>query len=92
MAPTPAPATARGIPLEILVIGQLPREWKCGPNLLPMVLWWDAELEWLKMPPAHERIPRAHWQVSFMELALDFEAFAGRPLQPAPHSKYARDL
>ena len=79
----------RGIPPEIPVIGQLPREWKWGPDLLPMVLRWHAELEWLKMPPAHERIPRAHWQVSFMELALDFEAFAGRPLPPAPQSKYA---
>ena len=37
---------------------------------------------------AHERIPRAHWQVLFMELALDFEAFAGRPLPPAPQSKF----
>ena len=53
-----------------------------------MMLRWHAELEWLKIPPAHERIPRAHWQVSFMELALDFEAFAGRPLPPAPQSKY----
>ena len=32
--------------------------------------------------------PRAHWQVSFMELALDFEAFAGRPLPPTPELKY----
>ena len=53
-----------------------------------MVLRWHAELEWLKMLPAHERIPRAHWQVSFMELALDFEAFAERQLPPAPQSKY----
>ena len=58
-----------------------------------MVLRWHTELEWLKMPPAHERIPRAHWQVSFMELALDFEAFAGRPLPPAPQSKFVgRDM
>ena len=78
-----------GIPPEIPVIGQLPKEWKWGPDLLPMVLWWHAELEWLKMPPAHDHIPRAHWQVSFMELALDFEAFTGRPLPPAPRSKYA---
>ena len=51
----------RRIPPEIPVIGQLPREWKWGPDLLPMVLRWYAELEWLKMPPAHECIPRAHW-------------------------------
>ena len=40
------------------------------------------------MPQPHGRIPRAHWQVSFMELALDSEAFAGRPLPPAPQSKF----
>ena len=76
------------IPPEILVIGQRPREWKWGPNLLPMVLRWHVALEWLKMPPAHKCVPRAHWQVSFMELALDFEAFAGQLLPPAPRSKY----
>ena len=53
-----------------------------------MVLRWHSELEWLKMPPAHARIPRAHWQVSFMELTLDFEAFAGRPLPPALQPKF----
>ena len=78
----------RGMPPEIPVIGQLPREWKWGPDLLPMVLRWHAKLEWIKMPPAYEHIPRAHWQVSFMELALDFEAFGGRPLPPAPQSKF----
>ena len=36
------------------------------------------------------RIPRAQWQVSFMELALDFEAFTGRPLPPALKSKFFR--
>ena len=30
---------------------------------------------------------RAHWHVSFMELALDFEAYTGRPLPPALQSK-----
>ena len=54
-----------------------------------MVLRWHAELKWLKMPPAQEHIPRTHRQVSFMELALDFEAFAGRPLPQAPQLKYA---
>ena len=38
----------RGIPPEIPIIGQLPREWKWGPDLLPMVLRWHAELEWIK--------------------------------------------
>ena len=42
------------------------------------------------MLPAHERTPRAHWQVSFMVLALDFKAFTGRLLPPAPQSKFVR--
>ena len=71
----------RGIPPDIPVIEQLPGEWKWGPDLLPPIPRWHSELEWLKMLQPHARIPRAHWQVSFMELALDFEAFAGRPLQ-----------
>ena len=46
------------------------------------------ELQWLKMPPAERRRPQAHWQVSYMELALDFEAYAGRHLPPAPQSRF----
>ena len=49
------------IPPYILVIGQLPQEWKWGPDLLPTVLRWHAELK---------------WQVSFVDVALDFVAFA----------------
>ena len=49
----------RGIPPEITVTGQLPREWKWGPDLLPMVLRWHAESEWLKMPP-NMNVSRGH--------------------------------
>ena len=54
-----------------------------------MVLRWHSKLTWLKLPQMHARTPRAHWQVFVMHLALDFEAFAGRPLPPAPQSKFA---
>ena len=33
--------------------------------------------------------PRAHWQISFMELALDIEAHVGRPL---PAGKFVTKL
>ena len=83
----------RELPTDTPVIGQLPREWKWGPDLLPMVLQWQSRLMWLKLPPIHEHLPRAHWQVSFMEPALDFEAYAERPLPPAPQSKFSgRDM
>ena len=70
------------------MLGPLPREWRWGPDLLPMVLNWLSELQWLDLPPAEERQPRAHWQVSFMELAINFEAYAGRQLPPAPQSRF----
>ena len=70
------------------VLRPLPREWRWGPDLLPVVLSWLSELQWLDLPPADERHPRAHWQVSFMELAIDFEAYAGRQLPPAPQSRF----
>ena len=66
----------------------LPREWRWGPDLLPVVLSWLSELQWLDVPLAEETHPRAHWQVSFMELAIDFEAYAGRQLPPAPQSQF----
>ena len=70
------------------VLGPLPKEWRWGPDLLPAVLSWLSELQWLDLPPAEERYPRAHWQVSFMELAIDLEAYAGRQLPPAPRSQF----
>ena len=76
----------QGVPTVPPVLGAMPREWRWGPDLLPMVIRWTTELQWLKMPPAERRRPQAHWQVSYMELALDFEAYAGRQLPPAPQS------
>ena len=70
------------------VLGAMPREWRWGLDPLPMVIRWTAELQWLKMPPPECRRPQAHWQVSYMELALDFEAYAGRQLPPAPQSRF----
>ena len=34
--------------------------WYC-PDLLPAILRWMSELQWLSMPPMEERCPRAHW-------------------------------
>ena len=35
-----------------------------------------------------ERQPGAYWQISFMELASDFEARVGRPLPLPPQAKF----
>ena len=78
----------RGVPTAPPVLGAIPREWQWGPDLPPMVIRWTTELQWLKMPPAERRRPLAHWQVSYMELALDFEAYAGRQLPPAQQSRF----
>ena len=81
------PQTKRRV-TPVPVLGPLPREWRWGPDLLPVLLSWLSELQWLDLPPAEERHPRAHWQVSFMELTIDFEAYAGRQLPPAPQSRF----
>ena len=47
---------------------------------------------WLQHPgwlPADGTPPQGHGHVSFMELALDFETHAGRPLPPTPQSRFA---
>ena len=72
----------QGVPMGPPVLGAMPKEWRWGPDLLPMVIRWTTELQWLKMPPPERRRPQAHWQVSYMELALDFEAYAGSYRQP----------
>ena len=41
-----------------------------------------------RLPPLTHRQPQVHWQVYFMKLALDPEAYVGRPLPPAPQSKF----
>ena len=78
----------QGVPMIPPVLGAMPREWQWGLDLLPMVIRWTTELQWLKMPPPERRRPQAHWQVSYMELALDFEAYAGPQLPPAPQSRF----
>ena len=49
-------------------------------DLLPVTLEWISELRWLDKPPLVVRQFKAHQQVSLMEVALEFEAYAGRPL------------
>ena len=49
---------------------QLPRDRKWGPDFLPAMLSWLSELQWL---PQDDSLLEAHRQVSFLELALDFE-------------------
>ena len=51
-------------------------------------VYWQSRLIWLKLPPMHECLPWAHRQASFMELSLDFEAYARRSLPPAPQCKF----
>ena len=66
-------------------MGQLPRDWKWGPDFQPAVLRWLSELQWL---PREDSLPEAHRQVSFPELALDFESYTGRPLPPTPQTRF----
>ena len=66
-------------------MGQLPRDWKWGPDFQPAVLRWLSELQWL---PRDDSLPEAHRQVSFLELALDFESYTGRPLPPTPQTRF----
>ena len=47
---------------------------------------WLQDLEWLA---ADDTLPQGHRHVSFMELALDFESHARRPLPPTPQSRFA---
>ena len=73
--------TKTGLP----AVGQLPRDWKWGPDFQPAVLRWLSELQWL---PRDDSLPEAHRQVSFLELALDFESYTGRPLPPTPQTRF----
>ena len=63
----------------------LPRDWRWGNDFLPAMLCWLQELQRL---PTDDDVPVGHRQVSFMELALDFESHAGRPLPPTPQSRF----
>ena len=64
----------------------MPRDWKWGPDFQPAILLWLSELQWL---PHDDNLPEAHRQVSFLELALDFESYTGRPLPPTTQTQFA---
>ena len=64
-------------PLPIAVRNMAPSEWGWERAFLVDLLLWLAQLQW--MPPGAG-------QVTFIELALDFEATAGRALPPTPQS------
>ena len=62
---------------DLPAIGALPRDWKWGADFLPAILRWLHELVWLQ---PDDNLPEGHSQVSFLELALDFESHGGRRL------------
>ena len=53
------------------------KEWGWEQAFLVDLLLWLAKLQWM---------PQGSGQVTFMELAMDFEATAGRALPPSPQS------
>ena len=61
-------------------------DWKWGNDFLPAMSSWLQDLEWL---PVDDTLPQGHGHVSFMELALDFETHAGKPLPPTPQFRFA---
>ena len=79
------PPFPRPCPKDLPKLGQLPRDWKWGADFLPALLRWLSELQWL---PRDDSLPETHRQVSFLELALDFESHAGRPLPPTPQTRF----
>ena len=64
-------------PLPIAVRNMSPSKWGWVRAFLVDLLLWLAQLHW--MPPGAG-------QVTFIKLALDFEATAGRALPPTPQS------
>ena len=72
-------------PTKVPEPGPLPREWRWGRDFPPAILSWPRELHWL---PTDDDAPVGHGQVSLMELALDFESHAGRPLPPTPQLRF----
>ena len=63
--------------LPIAVRNMSPSEWGWERAFLVDLLLWLAQLHW---------VPPGEVQVTFIELALDFEATAGRALPPTPQS------
>ena len=80
------PSFPRPCKTHLPEMGQLPRDWKWGPDFQPAILLWLSELQSL---PRDDNLPEAHRQVSFLELALDFESYTGRPLPPTPQTRFA---
>ena len=70
---------------EVPMMGALPRDWRWGNDFLPAMLCWLRELQWLQL---YDDLVVGHMQVWFMELAVDFESHAGRPLPPTPQSQF----
>ena len=85
-APGAVPVAPTAPPFPAAVSDESPRDWKLGPDFLPAMLRWLSELQWL---PRDDSLPEAHRQVSFLELALDFESYTGRPLPPTPQTRFA---
>ena len=79
------PPRPRAQRTSLPAMGALSRDWKWGTDFLPAMVAWLQDLEWL---PADDTLPQGHGHVSFMELALDFETHAGRPLPPTPQSRF----
>ena len=52
---------------------------RTGRRVEPNVKRWLSQLQWL---PRDDSAPEVHRQISFLELVLDFESHAGRPLPP----------
>ena len=82
----PQPPRPRAQRTSLPAMGALSRDWKWGTDFLPAMVAWLQDLEWL---PADDTLLQGHGHVSFMELALDFETHAGRPLPPTPQSRFA---
>ena len=72
-------------PTNLLELGQLPREWKWGPDFPPIICCWLSELQWL---PRDDSPPETHRQVSFLEFVQDLESHPRRPLPPTPHTTF----
>ena len=72
-------------PTEVPELGVLPRGWRWGHDFLPAILHLLRELHWL---PTDDDAAVGHGQVPFMELTLDFESHAGRPLPPNPQPRF----
>ena len=79
------PPFPRPCKTHLLELGQLPRDWNWGPEFRSALLLWLSEIQWL---PRDDNLPKAHRQVSFPELAVDFKSYTGRPLPPTLQTRF----